>query len=422
MSHTWQPSVSTLEASTDGLKLTDLSDDSKILASRLHVVHDYGTPLVQPIVQAATYRVKSVQQYQDVYSKGGYMYLRYNNPTSEAVETVINLMEKGAGSLVFASGMSAITTALLTFLKAGDHIVACNPLYGGTHEFMDKVLSRFNVETTFIDGNDTEEYRKACKPNTKVLYGETPCNPLLSILDLEKFGELGASLRAQGVITMVDTTFASSYLVKSISYGVDIVLQSGTKYLGGHSDLCAGVITTRSAEHWAELIVTRRVYGGILSPQDAALLHRGIKTIHVRMPRQCQNAQKIAEYLESHAMIERVYYPGLKSHPQHEVAKRQMQMFGGMVTFIVKGGIEPSRIFAESVRLINLAVSLGGVESLLEHPATMSHGPLVLSADERRKSHIADGLIRLSVGIEDANDLVADLKQALSKAAAALKE
>jgi len=350
------------------------------------------------------------------------MYLRYNNPTSEAVEIGINLLEKGAGSLVFASGMSAITTALQTFLKAGDHVVACNPLYGGTHEFLDKVLRQFNVETTFIDGNDVEDYRKACKPNTKVLYGESPCNPLLSILDVEKFGQLGESLRAQGVITMIDTTFASSYLLKPIRYGVDIVLQSATKYLGGHSDLCAGVITTRSADHWARLIVARRVYGGTLSPHDAALLHRGIKTIHVRLPRQCENAQKIAEYLETHAMIERVHYPGLKSHPQHETARREMALFGGMVTFVVKGGVEPARIFAEGVRLINLAVSLGGVESLIEHPATMSHGPLVLSADERRKSHIADGLIRLSVGIEDAHDLIADLQQALSKAAAAVKE
>jgi cystathionine beta-lyase/cystathionine gamma-synthase len=227
MSHHWTPLTTRLEAGIDGLTLNDITDDdTRILTSRRLIAFDHGIPVVPPIVHSSTYRVASVQQYQDVYNVGGYMYLRYNSPTCEAAEVAINLLEGGAGSLVFGSGMAAITTVLLGFLKAGDHVIACNPLYGGTHEYLTKILPLFGVESTLIDGYDVEDYRKALKPNTKVLYGETPSNPTLSVMDLEKFGELGTSLHSRGVVTMVDCTFASPYLVKPIKYGVDIVIHS----------------------------------------------------------------------------------------------------------------------------------------------------------------------------------------------------
>jgi len=295
--------------------------------------------------------------------------------------------------------------------------VACNPLYSGTHDFITKVLPRYNIETTLIDGYKIEDYKKAIRPNTKVLYGETPSNPILSITDLEQFGKLGESLRSTGLVTMVDSTFASPYLQKPIKYGIDLVIHSATKYLGGHTDLVAGVVTTRTEEQWSNLMVLRRTFGGVLSAFDGSLLLRGIKTLHVRIPRQCSTAQRLAEFLENQSIVERVHYPGLKSHPGHEVAKRQMKMFGGMITFVLKGGINPARRFVESLRIITLAVSLGGTESLVEHPATMSHGPMIMSPEERRESHINDGLIRLSVGLEDPEDLMADIKQALVTAA-----
>jgi cystathionine beta-lyase/cystathionine gamma-synthase len=416
MSKNWTPPISVLESGVRGLGIDDVSDDTKLVTSRRHVTINYGTPVAQPIVHSSTYRVSSVQEYQDVYNTGGYMYVRYNSPTCEAAEIAINLLEGGAGSLVFGSGMAAITTALQGFLKAGDHVVACNPLYGGTHEFLTKILPQYNVEVTMIDGYEAEQYAKAVRPNTKVLYGETPSNPKLFVTDLEKFGALGQSLRSKGVVTMVDTTFASPYLIKPIKYGVDIVIHSATKYLGGHSDLCAGVVTTRALDQWQKLVVLRRVYGGILSPFEASLLLRGLRTLHVRVPRQCTTAQRIAEYLEAHPGVESVHYPGLPSHPAHEIAKRQMKMFGAMIAFDIKGGMEPARKFVEGLKISVLAVSLGGVESLVEHPATMSHGPLVMSVEERRKTHISDGQIRFSVGLEDPDDLIADIKQSLLKA------
>jgi len=417
MSHHWAPHKSHLEVGVKGLTINDVSDDTKLCSVKRHVIYDVGKPVTEPIVHSSTYSVESVQQYQDIYNKGGYFYLRYNNPTCETAELAIRLQEEGAGSVVFGCGMAAITTALLGFLKAGDHLVACNPLYSGTHDFITKVLPRYNIETTLIDGYKIEDYKKAIRPNTKVLYGETPSNPILSITDLEQFGKLGESLRSTGLVTMVDSTFASPYLQKPIKYGIDLVIHSATKYLGGHTDLVAGVVTTRTEEQWSNLMVLRRTFGGVLSAFDGSLLLRGIKTLHVRIPRQCSTAQRLAEFLENQSIVERVHYPGLKSHPGHEVAKRQMKMFGGMITFVLKGGINPARRFVESLRIITLAVSLGGTESLVEHPATMSHGPMIMSPEERRESHINDGLIRLSVGLEDPEDLMADIKQALVTAA-----
>lgn len=420
MSKNWHPCKSSLEQELNGLKLGDqLSDGSKAVASRRLAEFDYGEPIVQPIVHSSTYRVKNVQQFLDVYFKGGYMYIRYSNPTCEAAEVTINALEGGAGSVVFSSGMGAVTTALLTFLSSGDHVVACSPLYSGTHHFLVDTLKQYNIDCTLIDGYDIEDYKKALRPNTKVIYGETPSNPELSIVDLEKFGQLGASLRERNVISMIDSTFASPVLQKPIKYGIDLVIHSGTKYLGGHSDICAGVVTARTEELWTKLIVRRRILGPILSPFDASLLSRGLKTLHVRVERQSDSALRIAQYLETHDMVDRVFYPGLKSHPHHEVASRQMKKFGGMICFEVKGGTIPASVFVESVRLIQLAVSLGGTESLVEHTATMSHGPMIFNEQERKAAHITDGQIRFSVGLEDVDDLIEDLRQALEKAKSA---
>jgi cystathionine beta-lyase/cystathionine gamma-synthase len=218
-----------------------------------------------------------------------------------------------------------------------------------------------------------------------------------------------------GVVTVVDATYASPYLLKPIKYGVDIVVHSGTKYLGGHSDLCAGVATARTVEQWKELLIARRVYGGLLSPYDASLLLRGLRTLHLRLERQCNTAQTLAEYLEAHDKVQTVFYPGLKSNQGYEIAKRQMRRFGAMISFELKGGLEAARTCVESVRLINLAVSLGGTESLIEHPATMTHGDMIMTDEERTTGNISDGLVRFSVGIEDVNDLIKDLQQALDK-------
>lgn len=419
MSKYWSPGKAALEDDLEGLNVKDLSDYTLSAAAiERGDVFTVGKPVVQPIVHSSTYKVKSVKEYQDVYDKGGYMYLRYNNATNEQAELSIKLLEKAAGSLVFSCGMAAISTALMTYLNNGDHMVVCNPLYSGTHDFISKVLPRYGITSTFIDGYDVESYRKAVQPNTKVLYGETPSNPILSVTDLAGLAGLAKELNqaGQSVVTMIDSTFASPFLQKPIEHGIDVVIHSATKYLGGHSDLCAGVVSVKKKEDWNKLIVLRRSFGCVLSPFDGYLLLRGTKTLPLRVTRQSETALKLAEFLEKHPAIEKVHYPGLPSHPGHELAKKQMKMFGGMVAFEVKGGLEPAQKFVEALRIIQLAVSLGGTESLVEHPATMSHGHMIMTPEERRLAHISDGQVRLSCGLEDYEDLKKDIFQALDKA------
>jgi len=409
MSRHWLPGKTERQAAGD---LDDVTDETRLVTSRLHD-ETREEPLVQPIVHSSTYRIQNVKHYEDILNQGGRLYVRLGNSTCESVEVTVNELEGGAGSIVFGSGMAAISTALLTCLKSGDHIVCCHPLYSGTYDLMTKHLQqRYNITVTFV-GYDIEEYRKAIRPNTKVLFGETPCNPLLSVLDVEELAKLARS--HPGLTTILDTTYATPYLLKPIKYGIDIVIHSGTKYLGGHSDLCAGIVTARTVDQWKEIMVGRRTFGGILSPFEASLLLRGLKTLHVRVDRQCNTAAQLAQLLESHDKIKAVYYPGLKSNPGHDIAKRQMKKFGAMIGFELKGGLEAAKTFVQSVRVITLAVSLGGVESLVEHPATMTHGSMIMSNEERKEANIADGLIRFSVGLEDVDDLTKDIKQALDK-------
>jgi len=427
MSKHWFPSKTEFQVpELGGLSLDNVADGTKVVAGRLYdpvaakIAREGGhreEPLVQPIVHSTTYRIPNVNYYGKILKEGGYIYTRLGSPTCNAVEATVNQLEGGAGSLVFSSGMAAISSVLTTFLKKGDHVVACHPLYSGTQEVMLKFLrDKFNIDVTFV-GYSIDEYRSAIRPNTKVLYGETPCNPFNSILDLEQLSKLGREGQGHGpIVTVVDSTFASPYLQKPIDFGIDVVIHSATKYLGGHTDLLAGIATTRTIEQWRELLVTRRAYGGTLSPYDANLLLRGLKTLHLRVERQSDNAQRLAEYLESRDdKIRTVFYPGLKSNPGHAIACRQMKKFGGMISFDMKGGLEAAKTVAESVRLISLAVSLGGVESLIEHPATMTHGPMIMADCDREEGNILPGLLRFSVGIEDADDLIKDLQQALDK-------
>jgi methionine-gamma-lyase len=305
--------------------------------------------------------------------------------------------------------MSAITTALFTALKGGDHVVAPEPVYGGTHEIFTKVLPDYGVEVTFAKGTDIGEYRKAIQDNTKLLYGETPANPTMSLCDLRGLADLG---REYQILTMIDSTFASPYNQRPLEMGIEVVIHSATKYLGGHSDIIAGTITSREKEFHQQSFQTLKLFGGTLSPFDSFLLARGIKTLDVRMQRHNENAMKVAQFLEDHEKVENVFYPGLESHPQHGLARSQMSGYGGMMAFEVIGGAKAGQRVIENFEVIVLAVSLGGVESLVEHAATMTH--TMVPREERLKGGITDGLIRLSVGIEDADDLIADLDQALS--------
>jgi len=338
-------------------------------------------------------------------------YTRWGNPTTRQAEAVIAALEGGERALVLSSGMAAITVAVLACVKSGEHIVAGRSLYAATMEFFRDTLPRLGIEITFVTPTDPENFRRAIRPNTKLIYVETPSNPRLDLTDLNAVAHLA---RERGIFTIADNTFATPYNQRPLQRGIDAVVHSATKYLGGHHDLTAGAIVG-SAAFIERCWQYAKLFGPTLSPFEAWLLIRGMKTFGLRLERQNATAQRIAEFLEAHPQVERVFYPGLPSHPQHDLARRQMRGFGGMIAFEVKGGREAGRRLVESVRVITLAVSLGGVTSLIQHPASMSHGPI--PEEERLATGITEGLVRLSVGIEDVEDLIADLKQALARLA-----
>uniref|UniRef100_A0ABM0M9D7 Cystathionine gamma-lyase-like n=1 Tax=Saccoglossus kowalevskii TaxID=10224 RepID=A0ABM0M9D7_SACKO len=349
-------------------------------------------PVVPPISVATTYEIDKCEDFAEAI-KNEYVYSRFGNHTCQVVAEVINKLEGGIGGLVFSSGMAAITTSLLANLDAGDHLIAPDPVYSGTHKYLEQMLPHHGVEISWVTaGCHVDEYRKLVKKNTKVLYAETPANPTMAVTDMEEFGRLGNSL--PGVMTMVDATFASPYLLQPLKYDVDISIHSCTKYLGGHSDVLAGFVSTRRLELFEKLSSYQKSMGSTLSPFDAYLLLRGVRTLHVRMDRHSSNALRIAQYLEQHPKILKVYYPGLPSHPQHEIAKKQMKLFGGMVSFELKGGLQAGKTFVESLRIPHLAVSLGGVESLIEHPASMTHGKALLGEEAFKQSTVPLGLVR----------------------------
>lgn len=374
------------------------------------------TPLVPPIYNSSTYELENVKEGEELSntaSKDGYIYSRWGNPTVDAAAEVVSRLEGAKGSLLFSSGCAAISTCMITFANSGDHMVVCQPVYGGVNSIIDKILVKLGLEVTYIKGNSIDEYKKAIKPNTKILYGETPANPTMSILDLEAFGALGKA--HPQLLTMVDATFASPYLLQPLKYGVDLVIHSCTKYLGGHTDLVGGVVSYANKEHGKTLTDNQIYLGNNMSPWDAYILHRSMKTLAVRMDRHSENALKVAQFLQDHPKVSRVYYPGLPSHPDHEVAKRQMRNFSGMLSFELKGNLENGVTLVENMKLINLAVSLGGVESLVCHPASTTHCESYVPAEMRKAAGVTDTMIRLSVGIENADDIIKDLEQALDK-------
>jgi len=364
---------------------------------------DSGTgAIMTPIFQTSTYVQESPGKHK------GYDYSRTHNPTRTALEKNIASLEEGKYGLAFSSGMSAIT-AITHMLSAGDHIICSDDVYGGTFRLFDKVLKKFNLEFDFIDLTRLQSLERYIKNTTKLVWLESPSNPLLKLIDIEATAR---TAKSRGIITVVDNTFATPFFQKPLKLGADIVMHSTTKYLNGHSDVIGGALVMNDQELYTKLQFLQNAAGGVPGPFDCFLVLRGIKTLAIRMERHAGNALKIAQFLESHPKVRRVIYPGLSSHPQHELAKKQMTGFGGIVTFFIKGGLEAARKFLERVKVFSLAESLGGVESLIEHPAIMTHASL--PTEVRDKIGISDELIRVSVGIEHVDDLISDLKQALT--------
>ncbi len=340
----------------------------------------------------------------------GYEYSRSQNPTRMAFEKCLADLENGAAGYAFASGMAASGT-VLELLDQGSHVIAMDDLYGGTHRLFTKVRKRTaGLDISFVDLTDSTRVEAAIQPNTKMIWIESPTNPLLRLVDLRAIADLG---KKHGLITVCDNTFATPWIQKPLDFGFDIVLHSVTKYLNGHSDMVGGMVVVREdSELIEQMAFLQNSVGSVAGPFDSFLAMRGLKTLALRMRQHCESAQQVAEFLEAHPKVERVYYPGLASHPQHELAKRQMNGFGGMVTAVLKGGLNESKKFLEHCTLFALAESLGGVESLIEHPAIMTHASL--PPEVRAELGIDDSLVRLSVGIEDLDDLLAELTAALN--------
>jgi cystathionine gamma-lyase len=346
----------------------------------------------------------------------GYSYSRTNNPTREALEANIASLEGGAYGVAFASGLAAVN-GVLNLLRSGDHVIACRDLYGGSYRLFTKLYSKFGLEFSFVDTTNVDCIEQAITPKTKVLWLETPSNPLLSITDI---AAASAIARKHGVITVVDNTFATPYLQQPLALGADIVLHSTTKYLNGHSDVIGGCVVTNDQSLASELKFFQNAAGAVPGPQDCYLTLRGTKTLAVRLDRHCENAYKVARFLAQHPAVEKTFYPGLWTHPNYQLAQKQMKgLGGGVVSFELDSSVAEAKRFTTLPQLFTLAESLGSVKSLLCHPATMTHASI--EPDVRRAAGISDSLIRLSVGIEDAKDLIADLEQALAQVQVAKK-
>jgi cystathionine beta-lyase/cystathionine gamma-synthase len=368
-------------------------------------------PLATPIYQTSTFEVTGNDE--QVRSTGtDHYYTRYGNPTNTVAEKTIAELEGVDAALTFASGMGAITTTIMALLKSGDHIVAQRDIYGGVTKFLSQWLPRMGVETTFVDTTEYEQHALAIRPNTKLLYLESPTNPLLRVVDFKKVAALA---KQHQLLSMIDATFGTPINQQPAEFGIDLVMHSGTKYLGGHSDLICGVVAGRR-ELIERIWETRTTLGNCMDPHASWVLVRGLKTLAVRVARQNENAQRVTEFLSEHAKVRKVHYPFLKSHPQYAVARQQMSGGGGMVTFEVEGTGEDARRVSEAMRLFTLAPSLGGVESLVSIPVLTSH--LTVPPEERKRIGITEQMVRLSVGIENADDLIADLERALEAVAA----
>ncbi len=359
---------------------------------------------IVPIYQTSTFTQTGVGEHK------GYDYSRTVNPTRTALQTQLASLEDAAYCSAFSSGMAA-TSAVTNALSAGDHVVVGEDLYGGTYRIFTKVFARYGVEFAFVDMSDLDATRAALRPNTKMLWAETPTNPLLNLVDIAAL----AALKPAGAVLAVDNTFASPYFQAPLALGADVVVHSTTKYIGGHSDAVGGAAMTNDPALAEMIKFHQNAVGGVPGPFDAWLTMRGAKTLAIRMREHAHNAQRVAQFLDERPDVERVFYPGLVSHPQHDLAVRQMSGFGGMLSFAIAGGAERAFAFAKTTKLFSLAESLGGVESLVGIPSRMTHGSI--PPDERARRGITDNLIRLSVGIEDAGDLIADLRDALDASA-----
>ena len=375
--------------------------------------NQYGT-LASPIYQTSTFVFDNAEQggRRFALEEGGYIYTRLGNPTLTAVEQKVASLEGAEACMSASSGMGAITSAIWVCVEQGDHIVAGKTLYGCTYAFLEHGLKRYGVDVTFVDTRDPENVRKAMRPNTKLVYVETPANPNMYISDIEAIAKIAHA--QEGVRVMVDNTFCTPYLCRPLEFGADIVVHSATKFLNGHGDVIAGFVCgSQEYIDQVRLLGVKDLTGSVLGPFEAFLINRGIKTLHVRMDRHCENAQKVAEFLEKHPNVESIAYPGLASFPQKSLADKYMKKPGSMIAFEIKGGLEAGRKLMNSVHLAALAVSLGDTETLIEHPASMTHSPY--TPEERAASDISEGMVRLSVGLEEAEDIIADLKQALDQ-------
>lgn len=371
----------------------------------------YGS-LATPIHQTATFVFDSAEQGGRRFAgeEEGYVYTRLGNPTNTVLEEKLAMLEGGEACMSMGSGIGAISSVMWTALKAGDHVISAQTLYGCTHAFLAHGISRYGVEVTFVDVSNLENVRNAMKENTKVIYLETPANPTLLITDIEAIAKIAHA--KEDCMVIVDNTFSTPYTQRPLELGADVVVHSGTKFLNGHGDVISGfAVGSKEFIDQVRLFGVKDMTGASLSPFNAFLIIRGMKTLEIRMEKHCKNAMAVAEFLEAHPLVEKVYYPGLKSFPQYELAKKQMSLSGGIIAFEIKGGIEEGKKFLNSTELCSIAVSLGDAETLIEHPASMTHSPY--SEEERLEAGITDGLVRLAVGLENVEDIIADLDQAL---------
>ena len=368
--------------------------------------------LTTPIFQTSTFVFDSAEQggRRFALQEGGYIYTRLGNPTNTQLEEKVALLEGAEACMSTSSGIGAISSALWTALKAGDHVVASKTLYGCTFALLNHGLTRYGVEVTFVDATNLDEIKAAMKENTRVVYLETPANPDLKLIDIEAVSKIAHEKK--DCIVMVDNTFCTPYIQRPLEWGADVVVHSATKYLNGHGDVIAGfVVGKKEFIDQVRLFGVKDMTGAVLSPFDAYLILRGMKTLQIRMDKHSKNALEVAKFLEGHKNVIKVNYPGLESFPQRELAKKQMDLPGGMIAFEVKGGLEAGKKLLNSLELCTLAVSLGDCETLIQHPASMTHSPY--TAEERAEAGISDGLIRISVGLEDPEDIIDDLKQGL---------
>ena len=358
--------------------------------------------IMTPIYQTSTFVQEAPGKHK------GFQYARSQNPTRKVLEDNLAALENGAAAICFSSGLAALD-AILKLLSPGDEVISTNDLYGGSFRLMTKIFEKFGIKFKFVNMNDANEMAKHITEKTKLIWVETPTNPMLSIIDIKAVAE---SVHGQNILVCVDNTFASPYLQSPLDLGADLVMHSATKYLGGHSDVVHGAVVSKTQELADQIYFVQNAAGAVPGPQDCFLVLRGIKTLHIRVQRACENAEKIAVFLNGHPKVSKVYYPGLESHPNHDIAKRQMKMFGGMVSFdLHENTFEAAQSLLTKTHFFALAESLGGVESLIGHPATMTHASI--PKVERLKVGLTDSLIRLSVGIEDIEDLIADLRTAL---------